>query len=659
MCYHYTLVLPRIFLWCCIFTRVFSLQVAGQIAFEDVTQKAGLEQWGDSESLSIAWLDFNKDALPDLWIGNHKDRFRWPSLYLNQGSGRFVDVGRDIYPENPVNDTHGSVWVDFDNDGDPDLFEIVGGYGGTGVGPNHFLVNENGSLVNRAAELGVDNPLGRGRMPLWVDYDRDGWLDLLLFHLNAERRDGEPSVNLLFKQREGGFEDVTAITGMSIAQQFAFLTDLTGDRTLDLASANLRQVYDLSGLPFQDIAKSFPKLGQVQDIATADFDGDSRSDIFLVRSNSTNNSADVVQPLPDVVAARLTAKGDTLSFKTDGALKVDFFHEINLDVSAIIVGEESFLSGVLVGEGYKPERLPFWLSSQTPDGMGVPDCETDSTGSWLLAGFEPTTHVWRWQLCADTVVNLILETEPTKTITEVQTAHLESGAKALEDVLLVFDEETNSYRDKTQEAGLSQPSPCHSVTAGDFDNDMDVDLFLVCGLALQALPSLVYENKGDGTFTSYPVTDRRQSETWTSFAPEFDNKVAVADYDLDGFLDVFISSTPQTRSFAGAYLPGTPHQLLRNMGNSYHWLELDLQGTTSNRDAIGAVVYVVAGGVKQMREQTGGVHRYAQNSMRLHFGLKEYSRVDEVTVYWPSGQVQTLEDVAANQVLEIVEPETP
>jgi ASPIC and UnbV/FG-GAP-like repeat len=645
-------------LWCFIaFTLPF--KVLGQIVFEDMTQEAGLEQWGDAESLSVAWPDFNRDGLPDLWIGNHKDRFRWPSLYLNQGDGRFVDVGQDLYPENPVNDTHGSVWVDFDNDGDPDLLEIVGGYGGTGVGPNHLLVNENGSLVNRAKELGVDNPLGRGRMPLWLDYDRDGWLDLLLLHLNAERRDGEPSTNVLFKQEEGGFEDVTAMTGMTIAQQFAFLTDLTGDRVVDLASANLRQVYDVSVLPFRDVAHTLTSIGQVQDVATADFDGDSRSDIFLARTNATNDSADVVQPLPDVVAARLTSKGDTFSFKTDGALKVDFFHEINLDVSAIVVGEESVLSGVLIGEGYKPKRLPFWLSSQTPDAVGVPDCETDSTVSWLLAGFEPATRVWRWQLCADVGVNLILETEPTKTITELQTTNLESEAKALEDVLLIFDADKNIYTDKTQEAGLSQPTPCHSVTAGDFDNDMDVDLLLVCGLALKALPSLVYENNGDGTFTSYAVTDSRQSETWTSFAPEFDNKVAMADYDVDGFLDVFISSTPQTRSFAGAYLPGTPHQLLRNIGNSNHWLELDLQGTVSNRDAIGTVVYVKAGGVKQMREQIGGVHRYAQNSLRLHFGLASYSRVDEVTVYWPSGQVQTLKDIPTNQVLKIIEPETP
>ena len=66
---------------------------------------------------------------------------------------------------------------------------------------------------------------------------------------------------------------------------------------------------------------------------------------------------------------------------------------------------------------------------------------------------------------------------------------------------------------------------------------------------------------------------------------------------------------------------GGPKQLFHNLGNSNHWMEFDLVGTTSNRDGIGSKVYVTAGGVTQYREQNGGYHRWSQNFMRVHVGL--------------------------------------
>ena len=186
---------------------------------------------------------------------------------------------------------------------------------------------------------------------------------------------------------------------------------------------------------------------------------------------------------------------------------------------------------------------------------------------------------------------------------------------------------------------------------------MDIDFFAVCATELKTLPSIVYENGGDGTFSIYPAPGTNiENHVWTSYSPEFDNKAAIADYDSDGFLNIFINSTMQTRSLGGTFLPGTPHQLLKNKGNSNHWLEIDLQGTLSNRDGIVSTVYVKVGGEIQMREHNGGAHRYAQNHSRLHFGLAHYSQIDEVTVYWPSGQMQTLNNILADQVLKIVEP---
>lgn len=639
--------------WCLLATLV-SIQSLGQITFEDVTQNAGIQQWNETESLSTAWLDFNQDNLPDLWIGKHKDRFRWPSLYINQGDGTFTDVGREIYPENPVNDTHGAAWADFDNDGDPDLVETVGGYGGTGEGPNHFFINENGVLKNRAVELGVDNPLGRGRMPLWFDYDRDGWLDLLLLNLVADRLDGQEAENRLFRQVQGLFVDVTKETGMNINQSFAFLTDVNDDNILDLASSNLSQIYNTTTTPFTDLSKQFVKRGNVKSVIVADINGDLQTEIFLLRTRPINEGSDIFQPSLDMLAARLTQPGESFSFQTNGSLKVDFFQTINLDVSGIILG-----SGVTV-EHYKPGKIPFFVFPGDERIVGSPACDPLNEKTQLLAGYQPETKIWSWQLCGEASVNLIVETEPTHQILNLRSDTIDGLNKSLQDALLVFDPQTQMFIDSAQEAGLEKPTSCHSGVAGDFDNDMDVDFFVVCATELRTLPTMVYENMGEGTFSIYTVPiENIQGDLWTSFAPEFDNHVIVADYDLDGFLDVFINSTMQTRSLAGAFLPGTPHQLLRNKGNSNHWLEIDLQGIVSNRDAIGAKVHLLAGGKKQLREQTGGVHRYAQNSSRLHFGLADHAYVDEITVYWPSGKVQTLTNIPANQVLKVTEPSNP
>jgi len=83
---------------------------------------------------------------------------------------------------------------------------------------------------------------------------------------------------------------------------------------------------------------------------------------------------------------------------------------------------------------------------------------------------------------------------------------------------------------------------------------------------------------------------------------------------------------------------------------------IDLEGTTSNRDGIAAIVRVTAGGVTQMRVQDGGVHHRSQNHSRLHFGLASNTQIEKITVQWPSGQTQVLTNVKAGRVLRIKEP---
>src|SRR6185437_15356275 len=121
--------------------------------------------------------------------------------------------------------------------------------------------------------------------------------------------------------------------------------------------------------------------------------------------------------------------------------------------------------------------------------------------------------------------------------------------------------------------------------------------------------------------------------------------VALADLSNNGALDVVVANQNQ------------PALLYRNtVDTTRHWLELQLVGTRSNRSAIGAEVVVEAGGVRRRGIVDGGMGFASQNDRRVHFGLGATSRVDRVTIYWPSGLVQTLRGVASDQLHRVVEP---
>jgi len=125
--------------------------------------------------------------------------------------------------------------------------------------------------------------------------------------------------------------------------------------------------------------------------------------------------------------------------------------------------------------------------------------------------------------------------------------------------------------------------------------------------------------------------------------------VAIADYDQDGFLDILLSHGKGPEGYMGE----TGYQLFKNQGNQNHWLEIDLQGVESNRDGIGTQIYLTSGGVTQLREQSGGMHNFAQNYKRIHFGLAENTIVEKIVVKWPNGNEQTLENIQADQIIKI------
>jgi hypothetical protein len=178
---------------------------------------------------------------------------------------------------------------------------------------------------------------------------------------------------------------------------------------------------------------------------------------------------------------------------------------------------------------------------------------------------------------------------------------------------------------------------------GDYDNDGYLDLFI----ASYNAPNRLFHNNGDGTFTQV-VGEVLSNDSNEGIYCQSSGWV---DYDNDGFLDLFVTRSPDTGT--------TSNLLYHNNGNTNEWLEVKLAGTVANRSALGAKVRVHAtiGGKSfwQLREINGGGGRWIQ-PLVAHFGLGDATNVDTLRIEWPSGTVQEFQNVGAKQILSITEP---
>jgi len=191
---------------------------------------------------------------------------------------------------------------------------------------------------------------------------------------------------------------------------------------------------------------------------------------------------------------------------------------------------------------------------------------------------------------------------------------------------------------------VTDPALAWDCAWADYDNDGYLDLFVVNAAGLN---NLLYHNNRDETFTK--ITQGSLVNDTAGIAYDRGSRSCTwGDYDNDGFLDLFV----------GNY--GGINSLYRNNGNSNSWIKFKLVGTASNRSAIGAKVRVTAtiGGktVRQLREISGGGGYRSQNGLLPHFGLGDATSIDTVRIEWPSGTVQELHNVAVKQTLKVVEP---
>jgi len=206
----------------------------------------------------------------------------------------------------------------------------------------------------------------------------------------------------------------------------------------------------------------------------------------------------------------------------------------------------------------------------------------------------------------------------------------------------LYENKDNRFVEVTGAVGLSVIAIdyFHSMAAGDVDNDGDIDIYLNRGITGNDL-LLMNDLDGSGQRAFVDV-----AEFVGIVITESRNGAALFDYDRDGFLDIYIPSD------------AVNHLLYRNLANNgAHWVGFILEGTVSNRDAVGSLVTLYTGNGKQTRYTTCGDGFLRQGNPWVHFGMGLTAAVDSAVIRWPLGYRQVITDVAIDQYHTIKEPD--
>ena len=622
------------------------------LLFKDITSTSGIDYRG--ASYGVAWGDYNNDGFVDLWSGNHGV---YAILYQNLGNGTFIDATSEVLGHQPQGDFHGAAWADFDNDGDLDLIQLEGADSGKSdlEDPqlaNRLYVNENGVFDNRAIELGLGYIGSRGRNPLWFDRNNDGRLDLL--QGAGKRADGAVPATI-FSQETDGFVDLRPSMGFDLEPtRFGILSDLVDDNTPELITLDPYtgiSIYDATTI--EDLTDSILTTDyKAADFISEDFNGDLLPDLYLTRRGLSNSA--FTSPSDTSLNLNLEIEGETkgIAWETEGEIKIDLwtfgfgFEEI--DPENIFIGASAInpqYLGTVLDENDTITELQLTLDPEDCRTIGLAPF-TPGVDEGLYIGYDPASTRWEMYLSTPDKDLVAAVVNSSSEITKTDAIAFNNDLQPNPDILLLSD--GDSLIDRTADSGINSVRTAGvSSVAGDFDNDMDVDLYVVTTNAAGNEPNVLYDNQGDGTFEA--VTNLGDA---VGSNLGIGDTVTTADYNNDGFLDLFITNG----DFPLLLNRNAPYQLLENEGNDNHWLEIDLEGVVSNRDGIGAKVYVTADGITQLRQQSGGMHDGVQNDSRLHFGLADNTFVDEIKIEWSSGIVQNLTDVGVDQILNIVEP---
>jgi hypothetical protein len=204
---------------------------------------------------------------------------------------------------------------------------------------------------------------------------------------------------------------------------------------------------------------------------------------------------------------------------------------------------------------------------------------------------------------------------------------------------LLLNNGNGTFTDLTAVAGVGDPGMGWGCVFLDADNDGWQDIYLVNDSKFSPFPNLLYRNNGDQTFSVV-------SEGAPLHSMEAGYGVVTFDADQDGRQDIYL---------ANYGLQAANQYFVNVTPDDNRWLQLKLEGQSSNRSAVGARVFVHAGGSVRTDAVVAGYGWASQNSPVLHFGLGQLDTVDLLTIHWPSGWIDSFPMVPANQLLSIME----
>lgn len=498
-----------------------------------------------------------------------------------------------------------------------------------------------------------------------LDYDGDGWLDALVLS-GTRLRDGsretatypaggEPTNRLYRNRRDGTFQDVT---------------DTAGVRRTAWSSS----------------------------VCAGDYDNDGWLDLFMTSFGSNVLYRNNAGRFEDKTAAAGLATSGTrwgagctfIDFDRDGRLDLFVANYLRLDLATAAepgMGANCLWKGIPVNCG--PKGLPTetnLLYRNRGDGtfedVSVTSGIAKVTGRYSMTAVVADLDEDGWPdiyVASDSTAAILYRNNHDGTFSDIAmasgAAYSESGNPQAGMGIALADYNTDGrldilkthfaddvpalyralgkglFEDVAIAAGLGVENRYVEWGAGmpDLDNDGRPDIVRVTGSVYPEIerllpqyrhrgPRLVFRNVGDGRFLN--VT----SQSGDATVVHSSRGAAFGDVDNDGDVDVLVMNMNERPS------------LLRNEATSgQHWLTLRLEGTRSNRSAIGARAIVTVGAARHARSVLSQSSYYSHDDLRLHFGLGAATHADTIEIVWPSGHSQRLEHVAADRVLTIKE----